>query len=59
MKHENKMPLIRLAKRENMSRSLAWAIRLGSILVALLIGSLVILITGNNPFVAYRSEERR
>ena len=55
MKHENKMPLIRLAKRENMSRSLAWAIRLGSILVALLIGSLVILITGNNPFVAYKT----
>ena len=50
---EKKMPLIRLAKRDNMDPRKVWAIRLGSILIALLLGSLVILITGNNPFTAY------
>ena len=47
------MPLIRLAKRDGMDPKKVWAIRLGSILVALLLGSLAILITGNNPFTAY------
>ncbi len=50
---EKKMPLIRLAKRDNMDPRKVWAIRIGSILIALLLGSLVILITGNNPFTAY------
>ena len=50
---EKKMPLIRLAKRDSMDPRKVWAIRLGSILIALLLGSLVILITGNNPFTAY------
>ena len=50
---ENKMPLIRLAKRDAMDPKKVWAIRLGSILVALLLGSLAILIAGNNPFTAY------
>ena len=53
MNQETKMPLIRLAKRDSMDPKLVWAIRLGSILVALLLGSLVIMITGNNPFTAY------
>ena len=50
---EKKMPLIRLAKRDSMDPRKVWTIRLGSILIALLLGSLVILITGNNPFTAY------
>ena len=53
MNQETKMPLIRLAKRDSMDPKRVWAIRLGSILVALLLGSLVIMITGNNPFTAY------
>ena len=51
--NNKKMPLIRLAKRDGMDPQKVWAIRLGSILVALLLGSLAILITGNNPFTAY------
>ena len=51
--NNKKMPLIRLAKRDAMDPTKVWAIRLGSILVALLLGSLAILITGNNPFTAY------
>ena len=44
---ENKMPLIRLAKRGSMSPGRIWAIRAASILVALLLGSIAIAITGN------------
>ena len=50
---ENKMPLIRLAKRGSMSPGRIWAIRAASILVALLLGSIAIVITGNNPITAY------
>ena len=50
---ENKMPLIRLAKRGTMSPGRIWAIRAASILVALLLGSIAIAITGNNPITAY------
>ncbi len=50
---ENKMPLIRLAKRGSMSPGRIWAIRAASILVALLLGSIAIAITGNNPITAY------
>ncbi|MBQ3357213.1 MAG: ABC transporter permease [Oscillospiraceae bacterium] len=53
MKHEANTPLIRLAKRDAMSGGAIWAIRVGSIVLSLLIGCLVILITGNNPFKAY------
>ena len=50
---ENKMPLIRLAKRGSMSPGRIWAIRAASSLVALLLGSIAIAITGNNPITAY------
>lgn len=53
MDEKVKTPLIRLAKRDGMDPKAAWAIRIASILVALLLGSLVIMITGNNPFKAY------
>ena len=51
--NEIKTPLIRLSKREGMAPVKVWSIRLGSILFALLVGSLAILITGNNPIKAY------
>ena len=48
-----KTPLIRLAKRTEMKRSSMWMIRVGSILVALLLGCLPMILTGTNPFSAY------
>ena len=48
-----KAPLVRLSKRDDMDPKKAWAIRVGSIFVALILGSLPIIITGNNPFAAY------
>ena len=46
-------PLIRLAKREDMPASKRWAIRLGSIALALVIGSLFIGVLGHNPVAVY------
>lgn len=54
--HETKTPLIRLAKRDLMAPWKAWCIRVGSILVALLLGGLVMSIAlpeGSNAFQAY------
>ena len=48
-----KEPLIRLAKRDVMPKGKVWMIRVGSILLALILGGLVILITGVNPVSAY------
>ena len=48
-----KAPLIRLAKKDAMDPKKAWAIRIGSILMALILGCIPILITGNNPITAY------
>ena len=48
-----KAPLIRLAKKDAMDPKKAWAIRIGSILMALILGCIPILITGNNPIAAY------
>lgn len=54
MENQVKTPLIRLAKRTNMDPKKVWAIRALSILVALLLGCIPILLTGNNPFNAYK-----
>lgn len=54
--NETKTPLIRLAKRGVMEPWKAWCIRVGSILVALLLGGLVMSIAlpeGSNIFSAY------
>ncbi len=51
--NKNNVPFVRLAKRDTIAPGKAWAIRLGSVLIALLLGSLVIAITGVNPFKAY------
>ena len=40
MNNSMKTPLIRLAKREGMDKRTVWAIRVGSILLALLLGAL-------------------
>ena len=48
-----KTPLIRLAKRESMPAGAQWAIRIAAILLALAVGGLVILISGNDPIQGY------
>ena len=48
-----KTPLVRLAKRDEMKSSMVWAIRIGSILFAFLLGTIPILMAGENPFVSY------
>ena len=48
-----KAPLVRLAKRDAMDPKKAWAIRVGSIICALILGCIPILITGVNPVAAY------
>ena len=48
-----KAPLVRLAKRDAMDPRQAWAIRIGSIICALILGCIPIIITGNNPITAY------
>lgn len=50
---EVRTPLFRLAKREAMSREKIWAIRVGSIIIALILGCIPIMLTGNNPISAY------
>ena len=54
--HEQKVPFVRLAKRDGMPGWQAWCIRLASILVALILGGLVMMIAlpdGSNPVAAY------
>ncbi len=50
---EDRTPFIRLAKRAEMDRRKVWAIRVGSIIVALLLGCIPMMLTGNEPFAAY------
>ena len=53
-KHSQREPLIRLAKREDLSRGKKWTIRLGAIVLALAVGSLFILVLGHNPLAVYK-----
>lgn len=54
MNHEKKIPLIRLAKRDGMEGWKVWCIRMGSIVLALLLGALVMgLVNGVDPITAY------
>ena len=48
-----KEPLIRLAKREDMPKKQIWLIRLGSVVVAVLLGCVILAIAGTNPITAY------
>ncbi len=51
--NEQKTPLIRLAKRDVMPKKKVWAIRGASFVAAILLGALIFLVLGNNPFTAY------
>ena len=55
MEEKFKSPLIRLDKRSEdaLHPAAVWAIRLGSIVFALLLGCVAILLTGNDPIEAY------
>ena len=53
MSEEVRTPLIRLEKRSGMDKKKIWAIRVASILVALILGCIPMIISGNNPFSAY------
>ena len=53
MRTENRTPLLRLAKRSEMDPRKVWCIRVASIAIALILGFIPILLTGNNPFAAY------
>ncbi len=53
MNRKKKEPLVRLAKRGGMAAWKVWCIRLGSILLALVLGGLVISAVGVNPLSAY------
>ena len=55
MEEKIKSPLIRLEKRskDSIKPLYAWLIRLGSILFALLLGSVAIVLTGKSPIKAY------
>ena len=48
-----KTPLIRLAKREDMPKSKVWLIRIMAVVVAIILGGIVLMIAGANPFAAY------
>ena len=53
MNQSTKTPFVRLAKREAMKPWKAWCIRIGSILLALILGSILIAAIGKNPLAAY------
>ncbi len=53
MNESVKTPLIRLAKRDGMNPRAVWAIRIGSILFAFLLGMIPIIMAGQNPFASY------
>ena len=50
---EQSSPLIRLVKREGMPQAQVWGIRAGSFAAAILLGALIFLVLGDNPFAAY------
>ncbi|MCI2047225.1 MAG: ABC transporter permease [Faecalibacterium sp.] len=50
---EHNAPLLRIAKRDDVSPAKAWCIRIASIFVALLLSACLIMITGFDPFSVY------
>ena len=50
---EDRTPFVRLSKRTEMDRRKVWCIRIGSILIALVLGCIPMLLTGNSPAEAY------
>ncbi len=53
MSSETRTPFVRLAKRPSMDPKKVWIIRVSSIVIALILGFIPIMLTGNNPFTAY------
>ncbi len=51
--NDQKTPLIRLAKRDALPTKKVWSIRAASFVVAILLGVLIFLCLGKNPFAAY------
>lgn len=51
--NEQKTPLIRIAKRDSIDPKKVWTIRAASFLVAILIGVVIFMVLGKNPFSAY------
>ena len=49
-----KEPLVRIAKRSNMSRGKRWIIRLLAIVLALVVGCLFVAVLGHNPIEVYK-----
>ena len=47
-------PLVRIAKRGDMARGKKWCIRIGSILLALVVGSLFVAVLGHSPIAVYK-----
>ena len=52
-KNATREPAVRLAKRSDISRGKAWAIRAAAVLLALATGGLIILLLGHNPLEVY------
>lgn len=46
-------PLLRLAKRDDVSKKEAWIIRIAGFVFAIILGGLIFLCMGDNPFTAY------
>ena len=53
MSSENRTPFIRLTKRAEMDRKKVYLIRISSIIIALILGCIPMILTGNNPITAY------
>ncbi len=50
---EHHEPFLRLAKRDDLSAAKAWAVRVASVVIALLLGGCLILVTGYSPISVY------
>ena len=53
MKESGRTAFVRLAKRTDINPKQAWAIRVASIVVALVLGCIPMMVTGTNPVEAY------
>ena len=50
---EEKIPFVRVSRRQDIKKSQVWLIRLIAFFVALLLGSLIFIICGVSPIEAY------
>lgn len=52
--HQGKEPFVRMVRREDMSQRNKWLIRILSIVLALLVGSIFVMVLQHNPLAVYR-----